>query len=624
MWFACVGIVLVVNMVMLFTLHLDLFRSIFFLSPAWITCIVGPFQKDRNAYKLGMFMVFMFLGYWSTVHCFPCQCRHAWGTMMVADLSYWPNNTAIQEAVLQELNSYYLMKDLDHASWSVPPSSKQHGALQGVSAKDPSSVSTLLEMLKQEEQARQSMEAPHAMVKKWIAPLTGGLSLDNLKLRAYCNIHRNDKKMPHVYPLKVVGIAAQQMNFTLPCPHWTCLLTEARPGGKLIYFEILALTGLLTYTHYRFDCLGLCVWVFGTGQPRIWWLWFWASLLPLWLVMLLKTTHDQELGETLSGSIMWSLTGARDWFEADTAHQVEFFIALIGGAALYVYRDKVRKELGLDEHSVVYLFPRAQVSAESTFQVCVWRVDVNADATFAKFQNLEGTISEGGSSTQRTNYGHFHESFEEREAPGFDAGNCWIGNRDPVSMVQRAVRSYLPLVQRAADGNFLRTRDGQLPALCVRMYHGIDEVQSTRTVRPSTVEWAEEGSVLFQENFKLSVQRRPNTQFRVEIRDTSASLGHVSLGHATFSEERLRRQFERSRRAQEELGFGIGMEPVAIQQVILMMRRCSSPLEEEALLRRMVEVGFAPHRLSEGGAVWLAFCDSMEDGDQWPCVCVGG
>eukprot|EP00404_Azadinium_spinosum_P046257 CAMPEP_0180800686 /NCGR_PEP_ID=MMETSP1038_2-20121128/59224_1 /TAXON_ID=632150 /ORGANISM="Azadinium spinosum, Strain 3D9" /LENGTH=338 /DNA_ID=CAMNT_0022840407 /DNA_START=72 /DNA_END=1084 /DNA_ORIENTATION=+ len=338
--------------------------------------------------------------------------------MMVADLSYWPNNTAIQEAVLQELNSYYLMKDLDHASWSVPPSSKQHGALQGVSAKDPSSVSTLLEMLKQEEQARQSMEAPHAMVKKWIAPLTGGLSLDNLKLRAYCNIHRNDKKMPHVYPLKVVGIAAaadefhaplpsldvsvdrgpsrkrmphvyplkvvgiaaQQLNITLPCPHWTCLLTEARPGGKLVYFvEILALVALLTYVHYRCDCLAVSVWLFGTGQCRIWWLWFWATLLPLWSVMLLKTTYDQELSETLSGSLTWTFTGARDWFEEDLGHQVTFFIGLIGAAALYVYRERVRKELGLDEHSLVYLFPRRQVTTESHFQVCVWRVDVNAE-----------------------------------------------------------------------------------------------------------------------------------------------------------------------------------------------------------------------------------------------------
>jgi len=619
MWCACAGTCFVVVQVMMFGLHFDFFRAAFFTSPAWITCIVGPFQKERDMLKLSMFMVFMFLGFWSVVHCFPCQCRHAWGTMMVADQSYWTNDTAIEEAVLQEIDSYYLMKDLDHASWSVPPTSNHRPALQGLSRTHPRSVSTLLQMLG-DDPTQFASASSHDRVKKWIAPLTGGLSLDNLKLRAYCHIHRYDKRMPHVYPLKVVGIAAQQLNITLPCPHWTCLLTEARPGGKLVYFEILALVALLTYVHYRCDCLAVSVWLFGTGQCRIWWLWFWATLLPLWSVMLLKTTYDQELSETLSGSLTWTFTGARDWFEEDLGHQVTFFIGLIGAAALYVYRERVRKELGLDEHSLVYLFPRRQVTTESHFQVCVWRVDVNAETAIRKFDDFQGLSSEASSSTQRTHYGQFHESLEERSPhPGFDAGNCYVCKQDPMSIFQRVARSYFPLTPRSADGNFLRTRDDKLPALCVRFYYGNDEVQSTRTVRPSTTEWSsEEGSIFFQENFKISVERRPDSKFRVEIRDTGASLGHVTLGHITFTEHRLRRQFERSRRAEEDrLG---EREPIALQQVILSMRSGASPVEEEALLRRMVDVGFAPHRLSEGGAVWLAFSEASDE-QYGPCMC---
>ena len=39
-------------------LHLDRFRAFFFTSPAWVTIIIGPFQRDRNMYKIAAFMVF--------------------------------------------------------------------------------------------------------------------------------------------------------------------------------------------------------------------------------------------------------------------------------------------------------------------------------------------------------------------------------------------------------------------------------------------------------------------------------------------------------------------------------------------------------------------------------------
>jgi len=618
MWLSCAGILFVVTAFLMYCGHLDLFRAVFFTSPAWVTLAVGPWQKDRSPYKLIGFMIVTFLFYWSTVHCYPSQCRHAWGTMMVADLTYWDNQTAFKAALVKELDTYYLLKHVDPTSWSVPNKADGLGsaALPPAQRKANKDVSKLLAMLEAQDQTSHN-GLKH--VNQWIEPLTGGTSLDNLKLRAYCNIHRNDHKMPHVYPLKVLGVAPEQFNLTAPCPHWTCVLTESRQGGKLVFFEVVALAAILSYAHYRCDCWYCCVWLLGTGQCRIWWMWFWATLLPFLTVMLIKTTHDKELSVTLMMFFSGISNGVESWIVDNTTHQVMLLGGVIGAVVCYVYRDRVRKELGLDEATVLALFPRNTMKTEDSFQVCLWRVDISADRCFSMFHLIDGNTEDGQSSTA--------DSVSARETNREETQSqralmiCGLNN-EPSGMWGKALRAYLPLVNRRGDGDQLHTPSGSIPSLSTRLYHGSEEIQRSRTVRVSPTDWSDEGTVYFQEMFKLSVERRPSSNFRVEIRDSAAALGHVAIGHCTFSDDRLERQFERSRKAQRR----IGVRTVAVEQVMQMMLEepCVSIADEERQMRRMWEVGFAPHRLSEGGAVWLAFCDTDTHGNATcgMCSCV--
>jgi len=145
--------------------------------------------------------------------------------------------------------------------------------------------------------------------------------------------------------------------------------------------------------------------------------------------------------------------------------------------------------------------------------------------------------------------------------------------------------------------------------IAVRLLYGGEELQRTR------VQQAGGGSMfsdvyVFQENFTLSLERRPGTVFTVEIQGkTSQGLDFSSV--VNFTADRLERAFQRSSEAASKPGYVMDQR-IADTQVVRMR---SSKVDE----RVMNNLGFHHYPGSSGGEIWLAFCD-MEDevASNWP------
>lgn len=391
-------------------------------------------------------------------------------------------------------------------------------------------------------------------------------------------------------------------------------MTEAKESGKLPFWGVLGLAILMTASHFRMDCT-FCVSWFGTGQFRKWWLTFWASMLPLWTVMLIKTTHDQELsqyvGDQIGGMRTW-LLGANS-----AAHLPTAVVIVAGGILIYVFRDRIRKEMGVEEAQILAaMFPRSTPLMEDTFQVCIWRVDVSGSSVLKRFEELDGQSTSGSSDASLSSEGKL-SARNLRCSHDLETNSCAPKQCGTAA----SIFQYIPLGMRPVDGHgdMIQTRDGQPPSLCVRFYYGMDEIQSTRVKRLTYADWGADKAVYFLEVFTLSVEPRPRTLFRVEVRDQS--FVGAALGHVNFDERHLRKQFERSTTMIANLRDRSADGPMAVEQVMQMMtHRCEIPNDDEQI-RKLRDAGFAPHRLSDGGAVWLAFCDTEDrDGSGYACV----
>jgi len=595
MWISYAVIWLVGTIGVFWVWQLDLFRPILFSSPAWVTLAAGPNMRPPTPRRVAAYTLVLFLTYWSVIQSYPVQCRNAWGAAMVGDSTYWKNNTAISQALMAEKNHYFPMLPVDAKRWrdrlTTPRrplfiSHRQHGSQRGVSSK---SAENILYMV-------QKQNPDSNIGEKWVMPWTRGDTLENFELRAYCDLHKNDSRLPHVYPLRTFGINSHEVSMSASCPFWTCVLTEARPGGKLGFLWLLAVPALLHAAHYRLTCR-ICVYTLGTGQCRLWWVWFWASLLPFWLVMLIKSTRDQELIPFFVEELT-VLFEIRKWFigqdtQRDNEHLAVFVVILGLGVLSYIFRERIRQELGLDE-LVPLLFSAGRTGGRHTFQLCIWRVDVHAQAGPMTFADEATVIDQGAAPIAADDAG------EQSVLPsiGLFGGSPFKG-----------LWSYLPMVSRSrrVDGFTLHGRDGQPPrAISVRFCYGQEEVQRTRSEH---ISHGYDGAFYdFCENFTVSVEPRPNVEFRVEVRDEST--GGDALGSINFSESRLKRQFMRSKTLVKQMDMSVADEQVLQMRQVKSMARAS----EELRMRRMGEAGFIVHRLPDGGAVWLAFSELSDEG----------
>jgi len=348
---------------------------------------------------------------------------------------------------------------------------------------------------------------------------------------------------------------------------------------------------MLTVMHYRMECCGLSWWL-GSGQPRIFWTYFWASLLPFLLVLLIKTTCDDEIG-ILVGLRFHEVQSTLSEFFSDTTHRLYFAGGCATVVVLYVYWEQVRDYLGLPHFTIAqYMLARGPVveaEEERTFQVCIWRLDLHS---------LLGDASP----REESDNGHDSETdlFLERQNSSRSCLGCPRGS----------------FRRREEDQDTLRTHDGRRPTLIIRFYYGTREVQRTRVVRPTQSEWSAKIPVYVQENFRLSVAFRPGTPLRMEVQDTGAPLGTVCIGQVSFDEMKLLRQFDVSRHAQKE------SSQVSVHQLIKMMAVGNDATKEQ--VRELKNLGFNSHALSDGGAVWLAFSEvdlHQQDDNEWGFWC---
>lgn len=406
---------------------------------------------------------------------------------------------------------------------------------------------------------------------EWLTPWTSGDTFENFLLRAYCDMHRNDHKLPHVYPLLKLGISPMEFPWKVPCPYGACILTEPRSlsAGKPVFLWMLVVPAAVHLLHARL-----------TGQCYSWWQWLWASLLPLWLVAFIESIHDVELSELIAGFIR-TIVELPSLFKGDMGEtdyeRVGYLVLFVVAAVVaYYFRDRIRAELGLHDW-LPFFFSGRRSAGHHTFQVCVWKVD---SRTYAELDEEEDDPPGGGVVAR---------GMQALGIPTFGGGGAL------------RMKGYTALFGRGGT---------PLPeSITVRLCYGGEELQRTR------VQQAGSGGMfsdvyVFQENFTLSLERRPGTVFTVEIQGkTSQGIDFSSA--VNFAADRLDRAFQRSSEAACKPGYVMDQR-IADTQVVRMR---SSRADE----RVMLNLGFHHYPGSSGGEIWLAFCD-MEDEvvSNWP------
>lgn len=605
MWTSCSCTWLVTVALVRHYMHLDFFRIFFFFSPFWVTSLWAPLQKDRSGYRLVSYTLICFLIYWITLQSFPVQCRHAWGIRMVSDKPYWGDTSGvIRQAIDSEKNNFYIDEAVENMSRTIFWPSRNINRSSILRSQEVLNATTT--DLVQAQLV--TIDQDHSRAKKWIAPLTGGKrSLDFLLLRAYCNLHREDEDIPHVFPLRTLGILPDQVNITVPCPYWSCIMTEARPDGKLPFFAIIGAFTVLNYAHYRCDCLpnrGCQHW-FGAGQCRLWWAWFWATFLPLWSVMLIKTTFDMELTQFVE--YVFDLMDAKfiSVTESETG-KILVGLSFVGIAGcLYYYRDYVYHHFGLDEGWFLpnFLAPPSHPEDHNTFQVCVWRVDTCSTDEIARVNPQDDGSSEDDGGGSRRSLMVCGRKRKNGSSP-------W-----PFS----GIKDFFPMFKRGNHRDHLKTVDGSIPALRVCFFYGSEEVQATRIVKPTSAEWFRGDPVYFQETFRMNIDWRPRQKLRVEIKDANGQFGQAKLGHVSFDEASIVNEFNMSLQVQDDSPW----HPVPVMQVVRMLEPPGSTRSEEVTrVRELRNLGFTPHHLSDGGSLWLAFTEIEDKGlNAMPFLC---
>lgn len=318
--------------------------------------------------------------------------------------------------------------------------------------------------------------------------------------------------------------------------------------------------------------------------------------------MLIKSSHEGELhGEIFR---LWSSFSDR---VLDTPqHTLMLMAGIAASIVLFIYRGRVRQELGIDDVFLRTLFPRRSVHAEHTFQVCIWRVDIHAHNSVSKFNefDMNPEDSSSGVRDELLNSPDMQEDLSARALAMVAPWGAVLRNMTP------------SVIARFSDGESLKTADGHAPSLCVRLCYGSEEIQKTRVRSLTYREWLNDEAVEFHDNFTVSVTPRVRTPFRVEVRDQS--LGGVSLGHINFDERRLQRQFDRSSKMELQFRSKLAGGLISDEQVLQMKQLQSAKAGDGDQMAMMWDVGFSPHRLSEGGAIWLAFSE-VEDSEGMAC-----
>lgn len=345
---------------------------------------------------------------------------------------------------------------------------------------------------------------------------------------------------------------------------------------------------------------------FGCGRCRLWWIWFWVYAIPLWLV-----TYVTFIKGFSFTDLYLLIPKLLEVVVEDVSKSLVIIVVGLGFVVLWVARDRIRQILGIDDRNLIHV----DTGKKLGFQVCVWSVVAN-QRDFAKAANP--WVS---NQMRRRNL--------DCGLPGF-------------SLLQEPERNLLPGIGKPCN------------VFC-RLAYGDNEPQASRIVRMKQI-MRGDSLIPFKESFCLEMEadEESETLLHIEVRD-QALIGAQELGRVSFRVTELIDELERSKRCCERLrqspeeGFDVvptvaldeyahswmmhgpraihmeepqesspllcccGTNPVADDgklgeaetQILWMMRGDSGNADrtKEALDK----VGFKAHRLSKGGAIWLAF-----------------
>jgi len=449
------------------------------------------------------------------------------------------------------------------------------------------------------------------------------------ELVLYCDFHNKDPRetWPKFHIWKFEGECD---------PTWTCTFTQQRDSGTW-QFWLALLGGVLLNSLYT--CLDqdfLEYWC-GAGQCRLWWCWFWAGLIPLWGVSFVTKIKGVNNGTFMEW--LWkTATVIIDDAQAMIIIGSVSFVALL----LIVNREVIYRTLGIDDRKLLHWINADRVTSSKKrriFQVCVWRVDLDSqesDHDYTDFRaGAEGgqvKADEGGYGGPSARAAVLPQGVDGPETQGLLGGLLGAGIRAPQPQPQQGGTTLNALRNAAGNGFFgssspmkgsenrLQVNDDGNVNLFIRLAYGDNEPQTT-CVQRITSSLDHQGVIYFQETFRLNFDGS-SLPLNVQVCDQQL-VGYKRLGACHFTTDMLEENFRWSRKRERVLqnrvqdsGFS---DPIAGEQVVVMMQAANHGSQRKGTWQkseegretryRMMNVGFRPYVLNEGGSVWLSFAE---------------
>lgn len=358
------------------------------------------------------------------------------------------------------------------------------------------------------------------------------------------------------------------------CWDWTCSFTEQRDGlgTKMLWFTLIAVVLNVIYVSPgKFGCPGVCVQLsqkwFGAGTCAPVALWFWILYIPSFLVCYVTWVPHFNYSNLIEESLHVFNIVVKD---AQRILVIASCLALF--FIIYWQRKKLYQLLDMDERNAIrfdfrdWYNPDWRAHRAEMYQICIWKVtsgptEISADGT------IEGTSGD-----------HKEDS--------------WV----------QTMGSFV-------TGNFgyqrLEREQGHLPgqntkkSLFVRVCVGDEEPLATRVIYSKTITM--NSVFIFKETFRMN--RSNEYELYVDLRDQDVVGSHL-ISQKVFTIKDLERRLDHPESCQP-------YPPIASdeQQQVTAMHAQKPDADDQ----KMVEAGFRPYKMSEGGTIWVAFAKLQDE-----------
>eukprot|EP00746_Dinoflagellata_sp_MGD_P137677 gnl/MRDRNA2_/MRDRNA2_71434_c0_seq1.p1 gnl/MRDRNA2_/MRDRNA2_71434_c0~~gnl/MRDRNA2_/MRDRNA2_71434_c0_seq1.p1 ORF type:complete len:510 (-),score=66.90 gnl/MRDRNA2_/MRDRNA2_71434_c0_seq1:430-1959(-) len=381
----------------------------------------------------------------------------------------------------------------------------------------------------------------------------------NVELRDYC-------AMPHPYPQYMVMGSAEKVDtsekFVLTrahCYNWTCTFTEQHEGlgTKLLFVIIMAAFLNMVYVNPKIlcgDCCNLLIQCTGAGKCRSWLIWFWVLVTPFFIILYVTWEPNFNYSNLLALGIHLGSVLIKN-LERCVVIFTSMLVLFIG----YHERRRIARLLDIDDRNFFRFDfrdiydPQWRTRDLKMFQVCLWKVT-------AWPPDDVKDIAEGRS-RKPSHTTSFFSKLTSSIIPAQSTEVQHLLNKD---------EQYLPGV------------GGSMKDLFVRISLGDEEPFATRILYAQQLN--PDTAIIFQETFRVNYSDKYN--LNVSLRDQDV-VGSKEIARKSFDPEDLLQKITGNENR--------------IKHVTKML---DAPDDDD---KEMFEAGFVPYKLSEGGAVWLAF-----------------